>query len=259
VDTVGNYLAYDGTSWTAPRRISVRAQGTVDVACGSPTLCITVDERSKTWVYDGSRWTLGPASGLPAPPSRGSSLGYLTCGSATFCMMVSDGLAATFNGISWSQPVRFQSKNGQEWAVSCSAARLCGVVSYRLAGWTLRVRENGSWQPQILLPNSLDAPSITCAGRDFCMLPNFTGYVATYDAGVVSAVTRPTLSALGASCLTPSFCVLDAYEQAFIWNGDTFDDGHFVTNDRLSDDSDISCVKPHFCAAVGLFGAVVGT
>ena len=259
VDESGSFVAYDGSRWTRPRPVSVRAPGTSEVACAGRTFCLTVDLIGRSWIYDGSRWRKGPASGLHDVPRPHSTLGSLSCGSPTFCMAIGRGHASIFNGTKWSRPVRYDPVVGQQWGLSCTAARFCAVVDLGVSrpDRLLQYR-HGKWAAAINLPSTLAGPGVACAAPSTCLLTDFDGHVASLRHGTVTLLNVPAASTLGSSCVSVSYCVIDAYHTAYVWNGTSFNPGDPLASDSLSSNSDISCVRPTFCAAVGLFGAVIG-
>jgi hypothetical protein len=259
VDEFGNYVAYHGSGWTQPQRVSRWSQGMIDVACPSATFCITIDSVGRSRIYDGATWRIGPSIALAELPTARSTTGYLSCSSPTFCLAAGAGYASIFNGTAWSKPARYGGRTvHQEWGAACTAAHFCAVTTVSDPNSWLTVYRSGAWQPPVALPAGLNGPSITCAGISACMLTDYDGHVVTYRGGVLSAPLSLNRSTLGSSCVSPTFCVLDAYWDALLWNGESFNPARPMSNDVFSDDSDISCVQPTFCAAVGLFGVVTG-
>jgi hypothetical protein len=162
-------------------------------------------------------------------------------------------------GTGWSRPVRYDAAAGQPWSVSCTASRMCAVVASDPRGQRLFRYRSGSWRTPIALPPALRLAQASCAGTDFCLLSDDAGTVAPYRAGRIgAAVSSGAGAAVGVSCVSASFCVLDAYQSAYVWNGNSFDAAQPLTDDVFATDSAISCVRPAFCAAVGLTGAVIG-
>jgi hypothetical protein len=92
------------------------------------------------------------------------------------------------------------------------------------------------------------------------MLNDRDGRVVVLDrTGALSTIVRPATSvAGGASCVSATLCVLDGITVAYVWDGVNFSEPQQLTDDPFASGIGLSCVRPLFCAAIGLSGAVVG-
>ena len=174
IDTYGNTLTYNGTSWSAP---SSAGESLSWVSCPAINFCIAVASGFAV-IYNGTNWS------APKLVDAGT-LTTVSCPTTTFCMAVdATGYALTYNGLSWSVP-----KNvGAGPSVSCASKNFCVTVDHH--GNALKY--NGSkWSS----PTSIDPgifSSLSCPTASFCMAVDTSGnasylqrqeVVSTYEHG----------------------------------------------------------------------------
>ncbi len=82
VDTVDNYLTFNGTNWTTPTPISGAGGGLAQVSCYNSSFCGTFDNNGDAFIYKSGAWSaatsLAGANGL-----RG-----ISCTSSSTCLAV---------------------------------------------------------------------------------------------------------------------------------------------------------------------------
>jgi hypothetical protein len=124
VDSNGNALTFNGSTWSAPTSIDGGRRLT-SVSCPSSSFCAAVDSNGNALTFNGSSWS------APTSIDGGGGLGSVSCPSSSFCAAVDNnfgnGKAATFNGSTWSKPSRVESA-GYLASVSCASASFCVAV-----------------------------------------------------------------------------------------------------------------------------------
>jgi hypothetical protein len=255
VDEFGNYLTYDGHSWTAPRRINRNALGTLPISCAGSRFCLTLDSLGRGWVYDGSSWHA--TAGTPIAYGDNAVLA-LSCVTSTFCVAVNGGSAAVFNGRTWSKPVRYDADEDQVAGISCTPSRFCGVLEYYAQGQELITYSHSTWHSGVKVPTAQTMTNVACAGSNFCMITGDSSRDVTIHRGNSFTSVLAAAGPEGPSCISASFCVVDEFGDYQIWNGADLGAAQPLSDDIRSDDTSISCVAPSSCATVGLTGAVVG-
>lgn len=227
VDWEGDYVTYNGTSWSAPQMIGWSA-GLVDsVSCTSATFCMAVDEASS---------------------QNGQQTG---------------GHIYTYNGASWSDLGPF----GYELtSVSCASKSSC-VILAAFSGGVYALTWNGSavsWPPLLIDSGASKSPApgvgfVSCARPTFCAAVESGGYALTYNGkswSAADAIDAGTISGLDAvSCPTATFCTaVDGWGQVFTWNGTTWAlSAGLEAGGNLRA---VSCTAGRFCAVADLSGNV---
>jgi hypothetical protein len=262
VDDVGSALSYNGRSWSSPKLADPAgaANGMVSVSCASSTFCVAVDFSGNAVTYDGKSWSSGDHI-----VSLGSFLAAVSCPTSTFCIAVGGQFAETWNGTSWSSPVRIDP--GEDLAsISCSSPMFCEAVDYFGDALTY----NGlSWSPADNIdpgggPNG--PTSLSCPTAKFCEAVDGAGNALTFDGSSwslpdkIDSRTTPTtlVSAILASvsCPTTTFCNAVDYAGDIVsyngrsWAGPMHIDGN---GSLLS----VSCATSDLCEAVDNAGSVV--
>jgi hypothetical protein len=229
-DTLGNWLAYNGTGWGTPSPMPLRGTtpGHVPVvSCAAPGFCLAVGGNQYD-VYSNGTWS-APA-GLPAgmrqsvPLTAGAQQGEayaLSCASATFCTAVGPGngnagtAAATFNGSSWSAFTTIDSVGTEGLiAVSCPSAAFCAAVD---DGGGVNdggaVTFNGStWSPRSPLGAGF-VQSVSCTSSTFCAASDVTGggtggaLAFNGSSWSPAGSVGPATVSVVLSCGSPSLCV----------------------------------------------------
>jgi hypothetical protein len=237
--------AWDGTSWQV---LSTPSPGIsrnllTGISCTSASSCIAVGSSDlnlgtpliERW--DGQSWSV-LASAIPAD-AQGSSLDGVSCSSAAACMAV-----GSYEGASTQRRVLTERWNGTGWrllaapdpynegnelaSVSCPAADGCmavgsgGILSGITRGDSLAEQWDGrSWQ--VRRSGQIDVlSSVSCPSAARCTAVG--GYISGSDRGVTLAEA---------------------------WNGRRWRQRDTPTPVPFDALSDVSCVGPSFCMAVG--------
>jgi hypothetical protein len=248
VDWYGNYLTYNGSSWSAPASVGNEDYLT-SVSCASASFCAAVDLSGHSLTYNGSSWST---------PTLLDTLGEdqymysVSCASSLFCVAVDTlGNAMTYNGISWGAPVHIDSRwltavscpsvsfcmaadvggrvltyNGSSWsapassnaasfsALSCASESFCIVLSQSaITEETQAFTYNGSsWSTPVSIDGPGEGvPALSCSSASFCVAMDDNGYAMTYNGDSWNSPTRVKDTGYGvhsASCSSSAFCVV---------------------------------------------------
>ena len=225
-----NFNVWNGSTWKESKNFySIgTTQGGVSIvsmSCPTTTFCAAADiTYGYAFTWDGSKWseptTIDPAAAAnTAAVNAGSTsnLEYLSiaCASPAFCAAIdTDGNATTFNGTTWTKPVKVAAKpQGQAPPpLACPSATYC--LASVAGGFT--VWDGSSWSaPRSIAPAGFPANNpafgaVSCAGSTFCMVIGtpvtdwgiFNG--STFLQGAKSVgIQQPS----GLSCATTDFCM----------------------------------------------------
>jgi hypothetical protein len=272
-------LVYDGQTWTSA---PLNAGKVVSVSCASATFCMVINEKSRAFVYDGSRWSR-PTRIDPVPVTS------LSCASATSCVAVDRaGDDVIFNGTGWSDPAPIDSRvldsvscaapsacvaidgagaaltyDGTSWSkhgpvihpphgtrvgVSCSVSVCVAMTSSGYAA----ARDAGVWHRRQLIFAGWHGPrSVSCVSSSFCVVVD--GMLAiTYRDGVWQPpeIVDPDAPMESVSCPTATFCMaVDTHGHALSYDGTTWSAPTLVDKGDGAIDA-VSCATPTFCVAV---------
>jgi hypothetical protein len=223
---------WNGGSWTAERTVhTTKESSLVAVACVSTAACIAVGQKEindggaaalgEAW--DGTSWSLD-ATTTPYSPVQ-SSLGAVSCPSATFCMAV--GAAGG--------PYQFLAEDwdGTNW----------GVV------------KTPTWPNNTAEPYGLSA--ISCVSAKFCMAVGALGSAAWDGTSWTALETAGWGSAV--SCASPTFCMSIYTNSEDIWNGTSWTTLPMVPLPTWKSDasggqlSGVSCASATACTVVGWY------
>ena len=237
VDTGGNEVTYDDGAWSAPVAIDTGGMGIGSVSCPASTtvpapFCVAVDISGNALIDQGGTW------GTPTPVSSTALWTSVSCASASFCMAVGlgesgsslSGVAATYNGTSWSAPTTVVTGETFLNAVSCPSSSFCGAVGAGFVGGALDgigFTWNGTWSTAQPLPasaelGSFSQGSISCTSASFCQAIYSSPDVAMFNGttwSVASGIdTKANLASL--SCPTQAFCeAVDSGGNALTFTG----------------------------------------
>ena len=234
----GSAAHFDGRSWSRLQRIDVGASNHVDahgtsglsaVSCPTARFCMAGDALGRTLTYDGHGWS----EPTPIEPTRlaekdqffgNAGITGISCPTPGFCAAVTDyGRAMTFNGATWSAPVRLDPAPARAralalalpalTAVSCSSADHCVAVDSSGNAFTYGAR---SWSP----PTPVDLQSsshgahdglraVSCPSTTFCAAGDGSGFVLTLQGSRWSAPVQIAQGiGIGAiSCPAAGSCV----------------------------------------------------
>ena len=258
------------------------------MSCVSTTWCMvagsyggssgTVDPAAEVW-SGGSEWTSTP---LPSPGAS-NYFDAVSCTSETYCVAVGFyiqattndifGLAATWNGSSWSEVTNFSF--GQDVfleGVSCvKGSSYCKVVGY-LGVYSVTYTVNGGeWSADPGSPFlNTTAYGVSCVTADFCVQVGSQGgapWGMQWSGSSWANVTLPGRSSgvpfEGVSCPTISSCVAvgqylviagrahTPYEQIDTWNGGSWISVTPPNPNHTAQMYGVSCQSIERCVAVG--------
>jgi hypothetical protein len=170
--------------------------------------------------------------------------------------VLGSGYAASYNGTSWSKPVRMPAGAalGQPDSVSCPSGRFCLAVD---AQDSSVFRFNGStWSsaPAITDPASGGLPgmaSVSCPSPGFCVAVDNGSRAFTFDGTAWSpgTVIDPGNQLSTVSCPSPSFCAAVDYGPNVV----TFDGTAWSKPSAIDPGSHlqaVSCATVSFCVAL---------
>jgi hypothetical protein len=204
VSLSGEATTYKRGAWTQPVSIDASAQSgqtQLDgVSCGSPSLCLALDQESGDIYTDrDGAWSAGAA----VDPD-GGGLQALSCVSSSFCFTVDfAGQGLTYDGSTWSTP-------GPAYTTGTPASLSCASASFCVLGDDLgNVAEGagGSWSEPIDIAGANPVAAVSCATRRFCAAAAGTALVG-YEGGSwrePDSVGGGGVTSL--SCSTASFCL----------------------------------------------------
>jgi hypothetical protein len=165
-------VTWDGNAWSAPRMFGAAGSGALgltSVACPTTRFCLTVNNSSQAYEWNGQTW--GPPMQIE-PSSTNSNLSGISCPTESFCMIGdSAGRSFTFNGQGWSRPRTVQGTPSIS-TVSCSGPDLCVAISYR--GREFTWNGEGWTVPTLIDPGAQGATSmdvglsVSCTTSGFC-------------------------------------------------------------------------------------------
>lgn len=239
--------------WSQPTRVTgaVRLD---TVSCASPTLCLAagVFRDSAGVAYAGMAWFNG--QGWSAPFSAGAGIVYLnavSCPTEQFCMAVGGanpaGLAQTWDGQSWSDPVPFDPDTAP-LTLSCASDTFC-MAGENDAVWRWA---NGTWTRDRPSANaSFSVAGISCFNDASCLIASHSGDLARWDGTQWTATPgRTTGNVLSLACTSSTYC-LATQGNASIPRIVDFDGSSWSTPDRLPSLVDASASSPAIAACGG--------
>jgi hypothetical protein len=256
VDSDGNVLIYDGSSWSTPRLIDQGNQLN-SISCASSAFCAAVDSDGNVLIYDGSSWS------SPQSIDQGNQLNSISCASSAFCAAVdSDGNALTFVGSSWQ--VSMTSDDLLE-SVSCPTVTYCAAVGYDDPGGNVFTYDGASWSGPDLIDPGYKLHSVSCVSPSFCAV-GAAVRVITYDGSTWSAPdsidqsnNQSSQSGFGLpsmSCFSNTFCAtVDGNGNAFTFDGTAWSSPQSV--DSGNQLNSISCPSATWCMAVNSLGDAI--
>lgn len=280
-------FGWNGTAWTR-QAVSAPAGSTsadlLQVSCTAATFCeadgqystSTGDQLAFAVGWDGTAWHL---QHIPNPPgSTDSSLGGVSCVSASFCEAVGSsqgigGFAVQWNGTSWQREK--VPGTGNAGPVSCLSTAFCEAVGSGGGD----IWKGKTWTAQkIPIPGgavSARLDSVSCVTTSFCdaagYYTNSSGSQLSYGAtwngktwgllGLPTTVGVTMLTYFGISCPAISFCEAvedfpasygEPFTQALTWNGSSWlVSGAAPRGAAPNTLAGVSCVSADYCEAVG--------
>jgi hypothetical protein len=245
-------IEWDGSHWRrdltfdrSPRR------ELADVSCaGRHLACVAFDITGGTSWYRGHRWHWAgghdPAWGL---------ISNVACTSTT-CLLTDDagGYVAT-RGSGWTRPARSVVHPGFGNGVGSISCTRGGVCLELTEGLTARRFDGHGW-------HSVAAPPFTgplsCVSANWCaVMDPYVGRVSVFDGtrwhkpvGSFRNEDEP----FDFACASRTACIASGVGLLRVWNG-----RRWVSTKRVgpkySSSQGVSCAGPHFCMALGAWGA----
>jgi len=240
-DDLDEVYTYNGSSWSAAQQLSASVtEATVSFAVSCPTtsFCLAVDGDYNWYAYNGSTWSA--AQVIDPNTLEGIVIGEVSCASATFCEAAFGQQTVTFNGSSWSAPVKIPvgsegnaSSTPSIEALSCASSTLCAGVGTTSNNQGYLDTFNGTaWATPLIKKTTLGPQafvSVSCPTTSFCMAPGLDGWV-TYNGsswGTPQTFSDPggpigegPLYANAVSCTSAKFCEeVEDSGYADVWKG----------------------------------------
>jgi hypothetical protein len=220
VDSAGNVVTYDGTSWVTTRQIDSFAHLT-SISCLSPAWCAAVDSSGHAMQAANGGWS-APVQ-IDTHP-----LTSVSCLSDSICFAVdSAGFVVGFSNGHWHTPRQLLA-TGRLNSVSCAPEKLfCYAVGYGTDAdggpkGGEAVRYVSGWQAAHTIAPGTKLEAVSCTSPTFCMAGSFEQGVKIYTGAVwstyavpdynIGEIDGPRISHI--SCVSAQFCnVTD-------WDGD---------------------------------------
>ena len=181
VDGDGNWLSWDGSSWSANGNID--PNGFISVSCPKISFCTAVGPLGDALTWDGSRWS------APLNVDSSEFLTSVSCPKVSFCAAVDyAGNALTWSGGQWSVPLSIDPGHALN-SVSCPNASYCVAVDYvgRVLTW-----EAGHWSRPTRIDKRHSLNSVSCPNASFCIAVDDSGRALEWKSGHWSPRYRST-------------------------------------------------------------------
>jgi hypothetical protein len=203
----------------------------------------------------GGAWNWHPAAMID--PNDGFSA--VSCGTPTFCAVVSGASAATYNGRIVTRARKIDANN-QLLSVSCVRGNFCAAVDLRNGMGAALTLNGTSWDQPVIIDRQEQMQSVSCVSASFCVAIavgyGVQGDVLIYNGKVwelQAKINDATTTSI--SCSSETFCVaLDAEGDAFIYNGTSWSQPTTIDQGGLFD-REVSCATRRLCLAVDGSGA----
>jgi hypothetical protein len=195
VDGDFNFYTYNGSFWSAAKRIDASSSGgivTSEVSCASATFCEGAFGHA-TATYHGSGWStpIGLATGAAAKGASAPSIEAISCPSPAFCAGAgrtgnNEAYLSTFNGTSWSAPVIKTTTFGPQGFTSVSCPRPSFCMAPGLDGWVTWTGSSWSAPHAFFDPGGplgagpLYANSVSCTSSQSCEEVENNGYADSW-------------------------------------------------------------------------------
>ncbi len=238
IDQNGNYLTYNGATWSGPTPIFRHVTGQGEFGCNGSCLdaldCPTTSfclagvdvGRDDYLAYQNGIWSGIKTIPVARHPFAGS-IQSISCSNASYCVFTDgDGNIYALDNGSWSRgPVL--SPSGGNYPVSCTAAKFCAVV-----GQDSYVTSNaGTWSAVKNLPTPFDneVGFVTCASASACLAGGNENTPQTWSGSTWADATLASTNTVDlASCTAADFCLgvgesADGSElQSTVFNGSSW-------------------------------------
>jgi hypothetical protein len=226
VDSGGNAVVYNGSTWTAPASIGAGAiYGANAVSCPTAGFCAAIDVSTNVFLYNAGVWSLPVANQNLLPGSFIKPA--ISCTSSSFCAIASGATVTTYNGSIWAAVTTIDSSNPSLDSVSCVTSSFCVAVDQ--AGYATTY--NGtSWSAMTQFDTHSAAAQnvvVSCLSTSVCAAAGWDGYTETWGGAGWSTPNRLAggSSLYGPSCAggSSNHCVLtDGTSVYFLKNTGTW-------------------------------------
>jgi hypothetical protein len=251
VDTSGDYLIYNGSTWSEPTLTMPDEIFMDSVSCVSSDFCMATDYAGYTLFYDGTAWSASGWIGNNYPSK-------VSCASTTFCVQVGDKDVTTFDGTDWSTPASIASS--ELTTVSCSSAGFCAAFdedgnayTFNGAGWT---EEAAIVNPGV----DTVVEAVSCPSDGFCVAVDSAGDGITFEGGawtvdpVVDTVHGFAMGLFDISCASSTFCVgTGSLGSSVVFDGVDWTPSQTIGSLNVNS---VSCPSTTFCDAAETDGAI---
>ncbi len=261
-DYYGNALTYRDGSWSPDAVIDRDGYGLYALQCTSATFCATGDVIGNVLTFDGTGWTDPENVGI-------DFVNGISCTSSTFCVAAGYGAVSMYDGTSWS-PAESLDPGYFFTSVSCASSTFCLAIDEGKNVTRALVWDGHDWSaPVQIASDQIEAFSLQCLSRSFCMAVTERDAFATYDEGTWSdwGTIPGYLGPTSVSCTTPTFCVAVGEQSRSLWDGIAWSqptriDPSTPPHGGSFQDvglTGVSCSSPKFCAAVNARGRALMT
>jgi hypothetical protein len=243
---------YHGTAW---QEVSVNVPSElIDVSCSSATTCVAITTDAAMVRRTAAGW-----GALTRVAPSGYLASAVSCPHRDFCVAAVrpsvtsvGGYVATFNGVSWSRPLRID-RYSYLTSLSCPSSSFCTATDAQ--GYVLRYR-GSTWGSRHL--EAIAADKISCLSRSFCVAAEYGGDAAIWSGSWRLTHVAPSGTTPGVACISTTRCFASEYlgyvtpYVSGTWQrAERHDIDH--TSGRLVQ---VSCASATFCLAVDEFANV---
>jgi len=213
---------------------------------------MVVTRQAQYALFDGSAW--GAAGKVPGSTD---SLYGASCLSTSFCDAVNGFDALTYDGSTWSTPMRLPRAKGV-LSISCTSPTFCAASGYVLAF----VWDGESWTKSQRMDRKTNLGSDSGVSPSVCMPSDDKGRALEWSGSAWSpaggAIPGSDLSS-AVSCASETFCVMTAEHnsEASFFDGSRWSDPVQIDPPAHGGVIDIDCPNERFCTALDRSGYVV--
>ncbi|HZZ95965.1 MAG TPA: hypothetical protein VFE19_03060, partial [Jatrophihabitantaceae bacterium] len=239
---------YNGRSRTQPTSVDPTLYPSTQ-SCAAANFCVVAGATGPTAsIFNGSRFSRPVAVG---PDDSGLAAVWVDCASSSFCALVRDRRAATFNGAHWTASQRIDVH--PLVSVSCSSTHLCAAAD-RLG--KISMYDGHNWSAPVFIDKG-HLMTLSCAPGQFCAAVDDAGRALTYRDGTwstPSSLGTDIGAAAGVSCPSTTFCLAITRRGAAIpFNGTSWGAPVGIVGPPASQVGliSVSCVSSTYCAASG--------
>jgi hypothetical protein len=159
ISVVGDVSVYNGSTWTAVKRID-GAYGWTAVSCPSVKFCAATDGNGNVATFNGTTWSALKAVYKLYEVS-------LSCISASFCAIPDGTGADIFNGSKWTH-ANLSASNDFIFGISCATSTFCAATSSSGLVFTYDGTQWSSPYPTQATYVNAEAGALSCPSPKFC-------------------------------------------------------------------------------------------